>query len=311
MTRNEAEMNALTVTSDNITRIIANHPNLAQTTKVQYSKAILNAVEAGINLTDPEALAAYAQTLGKSSKSFLKAAIRLWSAGIELQAKGQATPDNVDAIQATVYRIEALNGAIQVESAKGQKAHTWLTQTEVKKLLATCNTKTIQGQRDRVVLGLLVGAGLRREELAALDFDAAKMQPVGGKFRTVLNVTGKGAKNRVVPISDSLAAALDAWQAVTGPGRIARSVSKADKLGRSLSAIGIFHIVRAAGAAIGKPDLAPHDLRRTYAQIGYEAGVPITQISRLLGHASVDTTQRYLNLDLNLETTISDFVPFV
>jgi integrase len=61
---------------------------------------------------------------------------------------------------------------------------------------------------------------------------------------------------------------------------------------------------------IGKPELQPHDLRRTYAQLGYEAGVPVTQVSRLLGHASVATTQKYLNLDLDLETTISDFVPF-
>jgi integrase len=68
--------------------------------------------------------------------------------------------------------------------------------------------------------------------------------------------------------------------------------------------------VSKAGAAIGKPDLAPHDLRRTYAQLGYEAGVPITQISKLLGHANVATTQRYLNLDLDLSTTVSDFIPF-
>ncbi len=66
---------------------------------------------------------------------------------------------------------------------------------------------------------------------------------------------------------------------------------------------------RGAGQAIGKNELAPHDLRRTYAQLGYEAGIPITQISKLLGHASVATTQRYLNLDLDLNTTISDFIP--
>ena len=72
--------------------------------------------------------------------------------------------------------------------------------------------------------------------------------------------------------------------------------------------MGIFHVVNSAGAAIGKDNLAPHDLRRTYAQLGYEAGVSITQISKLLGHASVSTTQRYLNLELDLEVTVSDFV---
>ena len=69
-------------------------------------------------------------------------------------------------------------------------------------------------------------------------------------------------------------------------------------------------MARKYGKAIGKPELAPHDLRRTYAQIAYEAGVPITRISRLLGHESIETTQRYLNLELDLETTASDFVPW-
>jgi len=55
----------------------------------------------------------------------------------------------------------------------------------------------------------------------------------------------------------------------------------------------------------GKPDLQPHDLRWTYAQLGYDAGISVTQISRLLGHASINTTQRCLNLDLEL--TVSDF----
>jgi integrase len=63
-------------------------------------------------------------------------------------------------------------------------------------------------------------------------------------------------------------------------------------------------------AMIGKPELQPHDLRRTYAELGRRAGVSISQISKLLGHASIETTQDYLNIELDLETTISDFVPF-
>ena len=67
-----------------------------------------------------------------------------------------------------------------------------------------------------------------------------------------------------------------------GADNIARSVSKGGKLGDSISAVGIFHIVNNAGVAIDKPELAPHDLRRSYAQIGYEAGIAITQISRIV-----------------------------
>ncbi len=50
-------------------------------------------------------------------------------------------------------------------------------------------------------------------------------------------------------------------------------------------------------------------LKWTYAQLGYEAGVPLTQISTLLGHANLATTQKYLNLALDIEQTVSDFIP--
>lgn len=80
-------------------------------------------------------------------------------------------------------------------------------------------------------------------------------------------------------------------------------------LAESMSAVALYHLVNKYGKQIGKPGLAPHDLRRTYAQLGYNAGVPITQISVLLGHSSVKTTQEYLNLNLDLESTTSDFVP--
>jgi integrase len=60
---------------------------------------------------------------------------------------------------------------------------------------------------------------------------------------------------------------------------------------------------------IGIPELDPHDLSRRFAQIGSEAGEPITQIHKQLGHDSIETTQRYLNMELDLVTTISDFIP--
>jgi integrase len=100
------------------------------------------------------------------------------------------------------------------------------------------------------------------------------------------------------------------WGDVVGSeGRVLRSLGRDKVPGDSLSTTAVYHLVQKRGALIGRPDLEPHDLRRTYAQLGYEAGVPLTQISRLLGHASVETTQRYLNLDLDLETTASDFIP--
>ncbi|MCZ2127423.1 MAG: site-specific integrase [Anaerolineales bacterium] len=170
----------------------------------------------------------------------------------------------------------------------------------------------LKGRRDWIILGLLLGAGLRRDELARLTFDAMRRQPTkGGKVRDVLEVIGKGNKTRVIPIKPILADRLRKWRDEVGGGNIARSLTKgADKkIGKSLSAVGIFKIVAEYGAMIGIPELAPHDARRTYAQLGYEAGIPITQISVLLGHSTVAVTQKYLDLALDIETTISDFIP--
>ena len=69
-----------------------------------------------------------------------------------------------------------------------------------------------------------------------------------------------------------------------------------------------FSLVRKYGKKI-KKNLAPHDMRRTFAQLGYSAGIPLVQMSILLGHSNVKVTQTYLNLELNLETTASDFIP--
>jgi len=304
-------MNALTTqnTLETFHNLI-DQTDRADGTKDKYKRAITKALQANVDLSSRESIRAYAQTLSKSGKAHLKAVITLLTTEYKEELEANVTNDTLADTQVKLMRLNAIAKAVKVEASKGQKAHTWLTQSEVKTLLDTVNTNTIQGKRDKIMLGLLVGAGLRREELTGLTFEDVLLQPLAGKFRTVLNIRGKGAKDRAVPINDRLATALDDWKGIVGNGYVARSITKGGAIGESLSAIGVFHIVRQAGESIGKPELAPHDLRRTYAQLGYEAGVPITQISKLLGHASVATTQRYLNLDLNLETTVSDFIPF-
>lgn len=285
--------------------------NLADSTKDKYRRAVLRYAETGASLTDPESLTAYARDASDSERSFLSAAVGKLAKAIERDAKRQATPENVAAVQATVYRAQTLRESIPTKQSKGTKAHTWLSQTEVKAILDTCK-RDIVGQRDRLALGLMVAAGLRRSEAVNLTFADVKTQPNGHGTRTVLQVSGKGAKDRVVPISESLATAIARWSELLqqDSGRILRSLGRNRQPGDSITTTALYYIVQKRGDLIGKPDLQPHDLRRTYAQLGYEAGIPITQISTLLGHASIETTQRYLNLDLDLDTTVSDFIPF-
>ena len=290
------------------------HPTLQPSTKHQYIKAIQNYLATGESLTDPQALTEYALTVGSSTRSFLATAVTRMAQELELLAKGSATPENIAVIQAAVFRTQALQSAIKIQQPQGEKAHTWLTCHEAEQLLEACYRRPngkkefeIYSLRDRLAIGLMMAAGLRREEAASLQFSDIVKQDK----RYVLNVTGKGAKSRVVPISARLAEAIVDWQfLIDTEGLILRSLGRNRIPGESISTTGLYNLVQKRGAMIGKPDLQPHDLRRTYAELGRRAGVPISQISKLLGHASIETTQEYLNIELDLDSTISDFVPF-
>jgi integrase len=74
------------------------------------------------------------------------------------------------------------------------------------------------------------------------------------------------------------------WHSTEGDGLIAGSLGRKPVMGESLSAIGLLGIARKHGAMIGVKEFDLHDLRRTYAQLGYDAGVPISQIRKLLVH---------------------------
>jgi integrase len=303
-------MNALTTSAQSqqqhISHAIATSAKLGERTKAQYQREVTKATAAGVNLLDAAQVADYASELSTSSRSFLRAALKTWTKRVKLETKAGATPDSMNVVNATIARLEALDSAIELEASSGQKAHTWLTASEVKRLMASVNGRT--GRRDRVVLALLVGAGLRRDELVTLKWEDVKRQ---GE-RVVLDVMGKGQKARVIPISPALAAILEDWRTFSEGAkseRVVRGLASGGRLTDSLTSSQVFNIVRKYGARIGKPELAPHDARRTFAQLGYENGVPVTQLSRLLGHSSIETTQRYLNLELNLDVTASDFVP--
>jgi integrase len=284
--------------------------NLSPKTKTQYIKAVKKYLDTGAKLGDAYALQVYALGLPSSSRSFLKAAIRLMSAGLVHKLKAGATPDNLPGVQAALYKLEALSDAIRVETPKGERVHIWLSQAQVKAIMAECGDDIV-GQRDWIIMGLFLGAGVRCDEMVNLTFDDLTDLPLrkNGK-RTCLQVRGKGGKRRIIPLKPILATRLQEWKIIVGgSGKIVRSLGRKKVLGERMCSQGVFQLVRRYGAKIGIPDLDPHDLRRTWAQIGYEAGVPITQISQQLGHSSIKTTQRYLNMDLDLVTTISDFIP--
>lgn len=250
-----------------------------------------------------------AQSRPVSGRSFLKAALRLLFSDLQTDLEASANPENIGQVQAQLLNINAMMKSIQVHSEKGNRTHIWLSREQVEQITALPDLTTVRGLRDYVVLAVLLGAGLRREEEENLTFDCLLQQPSKNGMRDVLAVTGKGDKRRTVPISPKLARHLRAWKELAGDGYILRSINKGGVINGSLSAIGIHNIVRQYGAQIGLPELDSHDMRRTYARLGYDAGIPVEQISKLLGHADVKTTMRYLGIDIDLDSTISDFIP--
>lgn len=265
--------------------------SLQPSTRIKYKKALER-----FNLANvPEdRLAEYAASLKPAEKSFLKAALKIVSTDGANRLKAMATPENLPAIQAALLRVDAMNKAITVRGHNGNRLHNFLSASQVKKITAIPEP----GSRDWIVLGLLLGAGLRREELVGLKFSDIQDIPTKTGMRTVVQIRGKGDKVRSVPIQPLLAKHLREWEKVAGSERVI-----------DVSAVRVFAICRKYGKKIRVPGLAPHDMRRTYAQLAYQQGVPLTQISVLLGHSSLKTTQKYLSLELDLESTASDFIP--
>jgi len=291
--------------------------DLAESTKAKYIRAVRNFLSTGSSFGDYDTLVDYAAGLSPSVRAQLKAAIKVLASDTGLRLKATATSDNVNDVTAALYRLEAATEAIKVKAAKGKKTHTWLSESEIERLLAQFDVSTITGLRDKAAIGLLVGAGLRRNEACELRWSDLVRQPHEDtiKFphgRLVLSIRGKGRKNRSVPVSEDLARLLMRWRDTVGgdsDSLVLRALGMNREPTDSLSTVALFGIVRRAGEAIGKESLAPHDLRRTYAQIGYIKGLTLTEISRLLGHSNTAVTERYLEIDDTNGRTISDFIP--
>jgi integrase len=289
---------------------------LGDSTKERYKAAARAVVdEYGERaLMNADFLSEYSKGLSTSGQYFLRGALKWITRDLANTWKSRAVPEDVPAIQAALWRLDAIREAVQTHHQKGKVVRKWLSADEVTRLLETCDTENPMGLRDWIAIALLVGGGLRRFEALGLHFDDVVDLPNHGGRRCVLRITGKGDVRRTVPIQRTLADNIRRWQDMLGAhgnSLVLRAVDVHDgrRITDSLSNQGIDKIVNRHAAAAGLDIEGLHTLRRTYAQLGLDAGIPITQISVLLGHKSVGTTQKYLDLDIDLDKTISDFVP--
>jgi integrase len=114
---------------------------------------------------------------------------------------------------------------------------------------------------------------------------------------------------RTVQVPEWVKRAVDDWTQVAGitTGFIFRAVSRNGKLwGDHITPKAIWHVVKGAARQVGIANLAPHDLRRSCARLCHLAGGELEQIQFLLGHVSVQTTERYLGCKQRLRNAVND-----
>ena len=219
-----------------------------------------------------------------------------------------------------LLRQAADRGALPLEEAlrlasvanikqTGQRLGKWLSEKDAGRLLSVPDPHTRLGIRDRALLALLVACGLRRDELVRLEVRHLQLRD---DRWVLLDIQGKGRRRRTVPVPLWVKQLLDRWLAESGitDGPLFRTLRKNGKLGPAepVSEDLIYTLVRRSGAAIGHPDLTPHDLRRTCAKLCRKAGGELEQIQLLLGHASIQTTERYLGTKQDLVQAVNDRV---
>lgn len=170
-----------------------------------------------------------------------------------------------------------------------------LTVAEIDAMLAAIDLATPEGQRNRAIVETLYSCGLRVSELVNLE--------IGKVFvdEGYVIVTGKGSKERVVPISESALREISAWMDHRAdidikPGE--EQMLFVSRRGKRLTRVMIFYIIKRLAELAGiRKEISPHTLRHSFATHLLEGGANLRAIQQMLGHESIATTELYLHLD--------------
>src|SRR6202166_3345105 len=250
---------------------------------------------------------------------FTKATVSAWRVSLEDRRLGSSSiiirmsaicKLAAEAADNGLLAPELAAGISRVKSAKTQgiRSGNWLSQRQAQALLSAPDITTLRGLRDRAILAVLLGCGLRRSEVAALTF--AHVQQRDGRW-CIVDLVGKHGRVRTAPMPTRVKVAIDAWTAAAGvhADHVFRPVNRAGRVtGERLGEKVVWQMLREYAATAGVPGIAPHDLRRTCAKLCRAAGGELEQIQLLLGHASVQTTERYLGTKQDLVHAPNDAI---
>ena len=204
--------------------------------------------------------------------------------------------------------LDLAAGIRRVKGAKrlGVRVGNWLTVEQAKKLLAVHSGKHLRDLRNHAILAMLLGCGLRRAELIAVKIEDFELRD---EHWVLANFIGKGRHMRTIPVPGWVKSAVDHWTKAADlqSGVLFRAIGKTGRVGNcGFTAKVIWSIVRETASSCDIGLIAPHDLRRTCARLCHQAGGELEQIQFLLGHVSVQTTERYLGCKQRLQNAVND-----
>jgi len=188
----------------------------------------------------------------------------------------------------------------------GVRLGNWLTAEQSHALWQAPDRQCLKGKRNRALLALLLACGLRRHEAVSLRLDDLQQRE---EHWAIVDLLGKGGHVRTVPVPDWVRSELDDWLAAAAidQGRLFRRVNKVGKAwGEGITEKAVWDIVKESAKTVGVAKLAPHDLRRTCARLCHASGGELEQIQFLLGHVSVQTTERYLGCKQRIRSAVND-----
>jgi len=188
----------------------------------------------------------------------------------------------------------------------GVRLGNWLTAEQGQKLWQAPDKTRLKGKRDRALLALLLACGLRRHEAVTLTLDHLQQRE---DHWAIVDLVGKAGHVRTVPVPGWVKCELEDWlrTAAIDRGKLFRRVNKVGKAwGDGMTEKSVWHIVKESANAIGLAKLDPHDLRRTCARLCHASGGELEQIQFLLGHVSVQTTERYLGCKQRIQSAVND-----
>jgi site-specific recombinase XerD len=196
--------------------------------------------------------------------------------------------------------VAAAIGRVKGPKRKGVRIGNWLSASQAEDLILLPDARSLRGKRDRALLSVLLGAGLRRSEVAGLTF--THIQQREGRW-LIADLIGKHGRIRSVPVPGWTKVAIDRWAEAANldAGYVFRPINKAGRItGAAWTSQSVYHIVKNYGEQAGV-HIAPHDLRRSFARLARKGHAEIEQIQLSLGHQSVTTTELYLGVrqDLN------------